>query len=211
MRGDGTELKCPHIAESKLIEASRSARRRNEFALGRHAAHRALQQLGVDAAPAVLRGSLGEPLWPEGVVGSISHAAGAAAAFVARTTRCTGMGIDLEHRYRPLREGVIDYICRPVEKEWVMHGCACTSWQERLLLLFSAKESFFKGVFTTVGRRFGFHEVELHFEADRHYFAGTTCSALAATLPLHFPFEIGAQLGNELVLTTFLYQARAER
>lgn len=58
-------------------------RRRREFAAGRRAARRALEGIG-GSAVAIPVGALGAPVWPEGVLGSISHNGGIALALVQR-------------------------------------------------------------------------------------------------------------------------------
>src|SRR5450830_253804 len=68
-----------------------------EFAAGRHCAHQALQAFGVAADVPLLRGPRREPLWPAGLVGSITHTAGYCAAVVAPASACAGLGIDAEH------------------------------------------------------------------------------------------------------------------
>ena len=62
--GDEVEL-WPE--EAALLTPRSVPRRRTDVALGRTAARRALEGLGV-AASAIGRGSLGQPLWPAGVV-----------------------------------------------------------------------------------------------------------------------------------------------
>ena len=58
-------------AEARAVARAVPARRA-EFAAGRRAAHRAMERLGVPAAP-VAMGSDRAPVWPPGVIGSISH------------------------------------------------------------------------------------------------------------------------------------------
>jgi 4'-phosphopantetheinyl transferase EntD len=56
--------------------------RLREFATGRSCARQALAGLGLAPAP-ILRGAKREPLWPAGIVGSITHCRGYRAAAVA--------------------------------------------------------------------------------------------------------------------------------
>jgi enterobactin synthetase component D len=65
-----------------------------EFALGRTAARRALVALGIPPT-AIPVGPGRGPVWPDGVVGSITHAAGWAVAIVGPADR-GGLGVDLE-------------------------------------------------------------------------------------------------------------------
>ncbi|HYI71282.1 MAG TPA: 4'-phosphopantetheinyl transferase superfamily protein [Skermanella sp.] len=72
-------------------------RRFRDFCAGRHCAHEALRGLGVPAR-AILRSENGAPLWPEGVIGSISHCPGLAAACAARASAdgVASVGLDVE-------------------------------------------------------------------------------------------------------------------
>src|SRR4051812_19673514 len=66
--------------EERLV-ASASDKRRRDFALGRACAHQALAALGFDDGAIAIRQN-GAPLWPTGVLGSITHTHGYAAALV---------------------------------------------------------------------------------------------------------------------------------
>jgi 4'-phosphopantetheinyl transferase EntD len=70
-------------------------KRRQEFATVRHCARLALAELGVAPAP-ILPGIRGAPIWPDGIVGSMTHCTGYRAAAVGRTTQVGGIGIDAE-------------------------------------------------------------------------------------------------------------------
>src|SRR5262245_29080334 len=63
-----------------------------EFTLGRLCARRALEALGHAPVP-ILRGPGREPLWPDGLVGSITHTRRYCAAVVAPRTRLVSVGI----------------------------------------------------------------------------------------------------------------------
>ncbi len=63
------------FAQERAVLGRAVAKRRREFATGRECAHRALEQLGL-MAEAVPSGERGEPLWPAGVVVSITHCDG---------------------------------------------------------------------------------------------------------------------------------------
>ena len=76
-----------HPAEQACI-AKAGLKRRLDFAAGRVCARRAMAQLGVDGLP-LLVGEKGQPVWPPGIVGSISHCEGhyGAAATPGRAAR----------------------------------------------------------------------------------------------------------------------------
>jgi 4'-phosphopantetheinyl transferase EntD len=161
-------------AEEALV-AEAVARRRREFATGRHCAHRALAELGVAAAP-VLRGELGAPRWPAGIVGSITHCAGYRAAAVARARDVLTTGVDAEPD-ADLPAGVLELVALPGERER-LHDLSVaapgTCWDR---LLFSAKESVYKAWFPLTGRWLGFHDADVTIDAA----AGTFDVRLLAT------------------------------
>jgi enterobactin synthetase component D len=69
--------------------------RQRAYRTGRYCAARALAQLGLPGAlPGV--NEEGGPAWPNGTVGSITHAMSLVAAAVAARRQCSGIGIDIE-------------------------------------------------------------------------------------------------------------------
>jgi 4'-phosphopantetheinyl transferase EntD len=88
----------PHVAEAALMTHAAPGRRR-EFALGRACARAALAGLGHGHAMLGRRGD-GAPLWPGGVVGSISHTQGLAVALAASAGDFRGLGVDVERHGR---------------------------------------------------------------------------------------------------------------
>ena len=83
-----------HPQEEELV-AQAAPKRRRDFALGRACARAALSDLGQPDA-VIGQGENGAPLWPAGVVGSITHTKGYAAALVAKVQQARGLGIDAE-------------------------------------------------------------------------------------------------------------------
>jgi len=82
-----------HPDEERAV-AGTVEKRRREFALGRTCAHAALAQLNRDGGP-ITRASDGAPIWPAGIVGSITHTQGYAAA-IAAAAGFAGLGVDAE-------------------------------------------------------------------------------------------------------------------
>ena len=72
-------------------------KRRREFALGRACARAALAGLGHGEA-VIAKGDEGAPIWPAGIVGSITHTKDYAAAVAGERCRFTGVGIDAERK-----------------------------------------------------------------------------------------------------------------
>jgi 4'-phosphopantetheinyl transferase EntD len=143
-------------AERDCVSSSGEKRLR-DFTLGRDCAHRALQRLGSPAS-AIFRRDDGAPVWPAGIVGSITHTRGYAAAAVAPATRFLGIGIDAE-RVELLDDGVERRLFLAEE----LAGLESLSPEARAvaaMTLFSAKEAFFKACPPQAAVR-GFREIQV--------------------------------------------------
>jgi enterobactin synthetase component D / holo-[acyl-carrier protein] synthase len=117
--------------------AERFARvRRNEYYSGRHYGRLGLTNIGAYAYDIPNSGN-GAPIWPKGIVGSITHTRKNCIVGLATMQSFSAVGIDLEVAGAVLREVYAD-IMSVTEIEFVGN--------DRLLptVVFSAKESFFK-------------------------------------------------------------------
>jgi 4'-phosphopantetheinyl transferase EntD len=182
-------------AEAALLGPRANAKRREEFRLGRAAAHEALRKLLGGSPGPVLQGERGEPLWPPGVVGAIAHAQGVAAAVVAKREDAAGVGLDLESSERRVDPRAAKRICRPAELAWVNEIPADTA--ARMLLLFSAKESVYKAVASLRQRPAAFNEIELR-AAKRGMLLGRL---VAGAEPAPGDFEVGYLAERGFVVT----------
>ncbi len=133
--------------------------RKREFATGRTCARQALLRLGLPITP-ILRGPRREPVWPSGVVGSITHCAGYCAAAVARHADVLTIGIDAEP-HSPLPSDVLDQVCLEDEGAWCAKAPRDVQWER---LIFSAKESVYKAWFPVTRRFLEFHDVAVTFD-----------------------------------------------
>ncbi len=115
--GDPPEAGPGLFPAEEAVMRTAGPQRRAEFAAGRLCAREALARLGVRAAP-ILPGPAGEPRWPEGVTGSITHCAGYRACAVARTTDVAAIGIDAEPD-AALPAGLIEKVATGAERAWV--------------------------------------------------------------------------------------------
>ena len=149
--------------EEERIAVDALGKRSREFVTGRHCAHTALRRLGVPPTP-ILSGEGGAPLWPSGVVGSITHCPGYGAAVVARAGDVVTIGIDAEP-WEALPDGVLKLVSLPREREQLA-GLARlprpVPWDK---LLFSAKESVYKAWFPLTGKWLGFKDAHLTIDA----------------------------------------------
>jgi 4'-phosphopantetheinyl transferase EntD len=102
------------------------------------------------------------PLWPEGVIGSLSHCGGYCAAAVARKGSIVGLGIDVE-TVEPLEPGLLSMICTDSEMAWLAESTA-DARGELAKLIFSVKESVFKCVHPPTGVFLDFHDCEIRVD-----------------------------------------------
>lgn len=141
--------------------------RKQEFTAGRLCARKGLDRLGIQNFP-VLIGKNREPLWPPGIVGSISHCKGFCGAVVARRGSIVSIGLDVEP-LEPMTTDVLNLVCTPGEKEWLLSDTG----SNRLLwpkLVFSAKESAFKCHFPLSNTFLDFLDVEVRINPDNGSF-----------------------------------------
>ena len=165
--------------EAEIIAGKVSARRREEFTLGRACAHQALIELaqtpGVVALPMPTEsgrvshtlGRVGRaPDWPKGVVGAITHSHGAAAAAVARGEHYLGVGLDIEPESESLHR-VASRICRPEELK-ALDGLPEPMRMAWLAVTFSIKESIFKALNPATGIYLGFQDALVYQNVEQN-------------------------------------------
>ena len=144
-------------------------KRQQEFRAGRKAAREALVKLGYPPTTIPV-GFRREPIWPSGVVGSISHSRELAIAVVGFATKCRGLGVDIEEDADLDRE-LWPTLFTPSELDWLL----CTTAQDRSRLariLFSAKESVYKYQFPKTREIPEFTELELRLNTSPQLFDG---------------------------------------
>ncbi len=144
--------------EEAICIASAVPKRRREFAQGRLCARRALAALGIARFP-LLSGKDRAPIWPEGVVGSLTHCGGYCAVAVARREEIPGLGIDVEAA-EPLGQELVPLVCVAAELARLERSPE-SSRGLTAKLLFSVKESVFKCVYPITGVFLDFQDCEV--------------------------------------------------
>jgi 4'-phosphopantetheinyl transferase EntD len=171
MYDDPTDL-VPFPEEEPLVARS-VAKRRNEFVTVRYCARQALGELGLPPAP-ILKGDKGEPCWPDGVVGSLTHCEGFRGAVVGRKAEVRSVGIDAEP-HDVLPKGVLDAISLPAERAELTGQPAELHWDR---ILFCAKEATYKAWFPLTHRWLGFEDAHITFTVDGSGAAGAFSSVI---------------------------------
>jgi 4'-phosphopantetheinyl transferase EntD len=178
----------PHVElfpEEELALGRAVEKRRREFTTARMCARAALEELGFPPAP-IPTGERGEPRWPVGVVGSITHCDGYRACAVARSSEIVTVGIDAE-RNAALPDGLLTDIARPEELPWLRRLELESPGVHWGRLLFSAKESVYKAWFPLARRWLGFEDAVITVDPG----AGTFAARLLVTGPrlAHGPLQ----------------------
>jgi 4'-phosphopantetheinyl transferase EntD len=199
------------LPEEEALVANAIGKRRAEFTTVRTCARIALGRLGLPPAP-LLSGPKREPLWPAGIVGSITHCDGYRAAAVARSSQLASIGIDAEP-HDPLPAGILERVTLPAERAGLQGLPPGVHWDR---LLFSAKESVYKTWFPLAGRWLGFEDAALTFAPDPDPRRGTFAARL---LVPDRPSVAGRTVttlegryavGNGLLVTAITLPARPE-
>jgi 4'-phosphopantetheinyl transferase EntD len=137
---DAGQPLAPH-AEEEIFVARAAPKRRRDFVLGRACARAALA--GLEHGDAVIgQGEGGAPLWPAGIVGSITHTGGYAAALVAEARLFSGVGVDAE-RVGGVTQELWPRLFDAAERDHLM-GLGDESRAIMATLFFSAKETAYK-------------------------------------------------------------------
>jgi 4'-phosphopantetheinyl transferase EntD len=191
------------FAQEEAVIANAVDKRRREFTTARACARIALEKLDFPAS-AIPVGARGEPLWPTGALGSITHCDGYRASAVARTSQILTLGIDAEPN-AALPDGLLGDIAKPEE---LPHLHALRSeypnvhWDR---LLFSAKESVYKAWFPLARRWLGFEDAVLSLDPE----AGTFSAELLVEGPPLAAGPLQAFSGRWLVGDGFIFTAIA--
>jgi 4'-phosphopantetheinyl transferase EntD len=182
--------------------------RQAEFFFGRLAARLALTQLGLPALDVPI-GPSRQPVWPGGVIGSLTHSGALAAAAVAHRGGLGGMGIDIEHVPDAAGLDAIAAIALDAHESRLVR-----QWQQSGLrsalgttLIFSAKECLFKAAFAAVGRYFDFSAVRaVGLAPQEGLLTLEVVQGLSAEFPPRRLCRVGFQLlRHDAVFTDFVW------
>jgi 4'-phosphopantetheinyl transferase EntD len=170
----------PWPSEAPAVAAAVPARQA-EFAAGRAAVRAALDALGLPAV-AVPVGQTRAPVWPSGIVGSITHSDGLALAVLAPARQCAGLGFDAEPD-APFPEDLVESVTRPEERLWLARQPDPLTAAR---MIFVAKEAAYKCQFPASRAVLGFDALRIGFGAD-----GKVEAVFTIPVP---PFAVGQRL-----------------
>lgn len=194
---DGVSARGALFGLEENVIASAGEKRRREFTAGRLCAREALAKLGFGEVP-VGTGANRQPLWPPGVVGSITHCPGYVAAAAAWASDMVALGIDAE-RHQPLSSGVEQAVCTSGELAWCeARPPSAIHWPT---VIFSAKEAIYKCWFPLAGTWLGFHDAELSLSPSNGTFTARILAGGPAALAERQPLEGRFVVARAFVVT----------
>jgi 4'-phosphopantetheinyl transferase EntD len=175
-------------------------KRLQEFAAGRVCAHRLLAEFGIVDFPVRVAADR-QPLWPDALVGSITHTSGFCAAVVATKESFSAVGIDSEIA-GSVKAELWRRICTPSETAWLRslpEGEQTTA----ATLIFTAKEAFYKCQYPLVREHLDFHDatVEPAWGTARGEFRIHANRSIALARHVSLPLQ-GGYLFHEEFITT---------
>jgi 4'-phosphopantetheinyl transferase EntD len=157
------------VAEEGLVERAVSSRvlRVAERRTARQCARQALRELG--AIGELSEGSSG-PVWPSGVVGSISHKSGSCVAVVAQEADAQAIGVDVERATPPLTSATKRLVLGSDNESPRPRKAHCGYQADWMRVIFSAKEATYKAWYP-LGKEFlEPTEINLTFDETRPIF-----------------------------------------
>jgi 4'-phosphopantetheinyl transferase EntD len=190
-----------HPQETALISPSAVATKRTSFTLGRNAAAQSLRAIGIDPAPPVLQGRGKNPLWPDQVVGSITHCDPWTICVVAKSSAAKALGVDLEDVRRVQNPDIGEVICTRSEMEWI---AGSQDQVGSLIMVFSAKEAMYKAYYPFCRRYFDFTDAELAWDPSIGGFRGHLLTDLDKDHPSGHQFRVACQRVGSLVLSVLI-------
>jgi 4'-phosphopantetheinyl transferase EntD len=135
-----------------------SEKRLSDFSIGRYCAIKALEQLGIQDATIPI-GADRAPIWPDGVVGSISHCDTLVGAIVAKKSEYISLGLDIEEIGR-VTPDLFDLVFTEKEKSY-LSSFTGRKLEEQSTLIFSVKEAFYKFQHPITKKFLDFLDVEM--------------------------------------------------
>lgn len=182
-------------------------KRQAEYFHGRLAARQALLALEIGATN-IPSGPAREPLWPDGVVGSITHTRRFAAAVALRRQGPAGVGIDIEDIVDDdMREAIAATALSQPERAYLGSIEHLLALNTLITIVFSAKESLYKGAYSNIGHFFDFSAAQVsEINLDEQWLVLTLAEPLspiftrASQWKIHFEF-----IAAQTVMTSFTW------
>ncbi len=157
----------PYVEERASVDRA-IERRRREFFTARRLGREALSRAGMTSTGPITQGAAGEPRWPTGYTGSLTHCEGFVGAVAAPAQVCRAVGIDAEPD-EALPSGVLRTIAHGSEAASVATLLERHPQVSFDRLLFCVKEATYKVWFPLERSWLGFEDVEVELHAHGRF------------------------------------------
>ena len=182
------------------------AKRKAEFLAGRYCASTVLTRLGHGNTQIPI-GASRAPVWPDGILGSITHSHEYACCVAVSTASSSlrGIGIDAEKIMAPHRaDRLYSHIVSEAEKHF-LQSLPCP-WPTVLSLVFSAKESLFKTLYPAVRQYFDFlHAEVINIDFTTQSMTLKLLKDLTADIRCNSQYPARFEIGEDRVETLIYY------
>lgn len=174
------------------VVANAVPKRQGEFLAGRLLAMKALGNFGM-VSRSIPKSSSGNPIWPQGIRGSITHSNGTVGVWI--TSNPVDLGLDIESRITTRQAAAIRrVVLTDAEREMGLGDADLTT-------VFSAKETIFKALYPRVSYRFGFDCAELAARPRRDVAAFRLTRTLCREATAGTTLEVRTRWIGDQVLT----------
>ena len=191
--------------ESKIVEGAINWRVR-EFRAGRILVREALLQKGIHGFP-LINDDNRVPVWPKGIIGSITHTKNYCAVAIGSSKEFKGIGVDAEIISR-VKPELWDKICTPIELN-ALNQCDNETAKINSALIFSAKESFYKCQYALTKTFIGFHDVEIAINLNDEIFTVTLKKDVGRYLRIGQQFAGNFLIRDNLLVTGLLIRSQS--
>ncbi|HKQ80667.1 MAG TPA: 4'-phosphopantetheinyl transferase superfamily protein [Steroidobacteraceae bacterium] len=158
-RGSASDL----LPTERECVARSMDKRVSEFAAGRLCAHAAFAALGIEPTP-LLMGMDRAPIWPAAVVGSITHSEGYCTAVAGCEAQFAAIGVDAECS-KEMSASLWHLVMREEELQR-LQNLKEDAGERMALLIFLAKEAFYKCQYELTRTWLGFEDVVIDVADD---------------------------------------------
>ncbi len=152
------------LTEELMCTGDLGEKRLQDFATGRYCAHQCLTRVGINQP--VLSGASGNPIWPEGILGSISHSEYLTGAIISNSTDYLSLGLDIETIGRVEHDLWFLFFTQSEIRQ--LESFSLKKQYEMSTVFFSVKEAYYKMQYPITRTFMDFHECEIQSDGENY-------------------------------------------
>ena len=146
------------LPNEKLLTTNFSEKRIKDFSTGRFCARKAMEHIGHEPCE-ILMGTDKQPIWPNGLVGSISHTTALTGAIVGLSSQINAIGLDIENIGKITPD--MWRLLYTENEQIFLNSLPLEGVAIYTTLFFSFKESFYKMQYPLTNTFLDFTDVEI--------------------------------------------------